>query len=53
MSDIAAVLSYLWLLFLCLPFLSRFSSACHCAQAIEYDLVGCIPTDELLKAEQA
>lgn len=50
MSDIAAVLSYLWLLFLCLPFASRFSSACHC---IEYDLVGCIPTDELLKAEQA
>lgn len=50
MSDIAAVLSYLWLLFLCLPFVSRFSSACHCVQAIEY---GCIPTDELLKAEQA
>ena len=47
MSDIADVLSYLWLLFLCLPFVSRFSSACHCAQAIEYDLVGCI------KAEQA
>ena len=51
MSDIASVLSYLWLLFLCLPFVSRFS--CHCAQAIGYDLVGCIPTDELLKAEQA
>ena len=43
MSDIAAVLSYLWLLFLCLPLCT----------AIEYDLVGCIPTDELLKAEQA
>ena len=53
MSDIADVLSYSWLLFLCLSFVSRFSSACHCAQSIEYDLVGCIPTDELLKAEQA
>ena len=53
MSDIASVLSYLWLFFLCLPFVSRFSSACHCAQAIEYDLVGWIPTDELVKAEQA
>ena len=53
MSDIADVLSYLWLVFLCLPFASRFSSACHCAQVIEYNLVGCIPTDELLKAEQA
>ena len=53
MSDIAAVLSYLWLLFLYLPFVSHFSSACPCAQTIEYDLVGCIPTDELLKAEQA
>ena len=53
MSDIAAVLSYLWLFFFFLPFVFRFSSACHCAQAIEYDLVGCIPTDELLKAEQA
>ena len=53
MSDIAAVLSCLRLLFLCLPLVSRFSSACHCAQAIGYDLVGCIPTDELLKAEQA
>lgn len=36
-----------------MSFVSRFSSAGHCAQAIEYDLVGCIPTDELLKAEQA